>query len=104
VIVARILSVLAAIFLVTAFAVASIWSPDMLLVNLLGSVDGDIVPALQGFITGNLPPWAWTDLAWPLLDRPAWLMPTAVGLILFGGAISLSGPKGSRAGPRRWRS
>ncbi len=48
-IVARILSVLAAIFLVTAFAVASIWSPDMLLVNLLGSVDGDIVPALQGF-------------------------------------------------------
>jgi hypothetical protein len=103
VIVARILSVLAAIFLVTAFAVASIWPPDMLLKSLLSMADSDLLPNLQRFISDNLPPWAWTDVAWPLLQRPAWLLPTAVGLVFFGGAISLSGPKGSRTRPRRWR-
>jgi hypothetical protein len=103
VIAARILSVLAAIFLVTAFAVASIWPPDMLLKSLIDLATPDFVPQMQQFISANLPPWAWTDVTWPLLQRPAWLLPTAIGLVFFGGAISLSGPKGSRTRPRRWR-
>ena len=102
-IIARILSVLAAVFLVAAFAIASIWPPDTLLKTLLSMADPDFVPALQNFAADQLPSWAWTDIAWPLLQRPAWLLPTAVGLVFFGGAISLSGPKGSRQRPRRWR-
>lgn len=102
-ILSRILSVLAAIFLVTAFAVASIWPPDTLLKTLIAMADPNFLPAFQRFISNNLPPWAWTDVAWPLLQRPAWLLPTALGLVFFGGAISLSGPKGSRTRPRRWR-
>jgi len=104
VILARILSVLAAAFLVMAFAIASIWPPDTLLKTLIDMADAGFVPALQKFVAAQLPSWAWTDVAWPLLQRPAWLLPTAVGLVFFGGAISLSGPKGSRTRPRRWRS
>lgn len=97
----RTLSVLAAIFLVAAFAVASIWPPDMLLKTLLAMADGTLVPGLQTEIQG-ISPWVWTNLAWPLLERPAWLLPTAIGLVFFGGAISFSGSRGS-ARPRRWR-
>jgi hypothetical protein len=39
-----------------------------------------------------------------VLERPGWLPPTAIGLIFFGGAVNLSGPRGSRTRPRRWRS
>lgn len=97
----RTLSVLAAIFLVAAFAVASIWPPDMLLKTLLAMADGTLVPGLQTEIQGTSP-WVWTNLAWPLLERPAWLLPTAFGLVFFGGAISFSGSRGSTR-PRRWR-
>ena len=102
-IIARILSVLAAIFLVSAFAVASIWPPETPLKSLMSMADPGFLPDFQSFMTANLPDWAWTDMAWPLLQRPAWLLPTAIGLVLFGGAISLSGPKGSRQRPKRWR-
>lgn len=98
----RILSVLAAAFLVAAFAVASIWPPDMLLKTLLSMADVTIVPELQKTIEGGISPWIWTNLVWPLLQRPAWLLPTAIGLIFFGGAISFSGSRGSTR-PRRWR-
>ena len=101
---ARILSVLAAAFLVVAFAVAALWPPDMPLKDLLGMADSSWVPALQVFVQNTLSPWVWTNLAVPVLERPGWLPPTAIGLIFFGGAVNFSGPRGSRTRPRRWRS
>lgn len=100
---ARILSVLAAVFLVGAFALASTLSPDTPLKDALGMVDSGWMPALQRLIQTGLSPWAWDNLAMPVLQRPVWLPPTAIGLIFFGAAVSISGPRGNRAGPRRWR-
>jgi hypothetical protein len=104
VIAARILSVLAAAFLVMAFAVATFWPPDTPLKDLLGMIDSGWVPAMQAFVQKAMSPWIWTNLALPVLERPGWLPPTAIGLIFFGGAVNLSGPRGSRTRPRRWRS
>ncbi len=101
---ARILSVLAAAFLVTAFAVATFWPPDTPLRDLLDMIDSSWVPALQIWIGKGLSPWLWSNMAVPLLGRPGWLPPTAIGFIFFGSAVSLSGPRGSRTRPRRWRS
>ncbi|GAB0114723.1 hypothetical protein [Acidisoma sp. C75] len=97
----RILSVIAAMFLVAAFAVASIWPPDATLGLLLAMADSSIVPRLQQTVFG-LSPWLWSAVIWPVMERPAWLLPTAIGLVAFGGAISLSGSR-STSRPRRWR-
>jgi hypothetical protein len=104
VIAARILSVLAAAFFVLAFAIAAFWPPDTPLRDLLGMIDSRCVPTLQLLIQKGVSSWAWTTLALPVLERPGWLPPTAIGLIFFGGAVNLSGPRGSRTRPRRWRS
>ena len=101
---ARILSVLAAAFLVMAFAVAAFWPPDTPLRDLLFMVDSSWVPTLQILIDKGLSPWVWTNVVMPVLERPSWLPPTEIGLIFFGGAVNLSGPRGSRTRPRRWRS
>ena len=68
---ARILSVLAAAFLVMAFAIAAFWPPDTPLRDLLGMIDSSWVPALQVFIQKGLSPWLWTNAAMPVLERPA---------------------------------
>ncbi|WP_284946994.1 hypothetical protein [Acidisoma cladoniae] len=100
----RIFSVLAAAALVAAFAVATFWPPEMPLKVLLAMMDDTWVPTAQAFVQTSLSPWCWANIAQPLLDRPGWLLPTAIGLIFFGGAVSFSGPRGSRTRPRRWRS
>jgi len=101
VIAARILSVLAAAFLVMAFAVAALWPPDTPLRDLLGMIDSSWVPVLQVWIEKGLSPWLWANVAMPVLERPGWLPPTAIGLIFFGGAVQLSRHRGSRKRPRR---
>lgn len=98
----RTLSVIAAMFLVVAFAVASIWPPDATLGLLLSMADEGLVPHLQQTVVG-ISPWAWSAIIWPVLERPAWLLPTATGLVVFGGAISISGSRSSTSRPRRWR-
>jgi hypothetical protein len=105
VIAVRILAVLAAAFLVAAFAVATLWPPDMTLAALIGMVDTTWLSAAQSFTLTSLSPWIWEQLAVPVLQRPGWLVPTAIGLIFLGGAVTLSGPRGSRGSrTRRWRS
>ena len=75
---ARILSVLAAAFLVTAFAIAAFWPPDTPLRDLLDMVDSGWVPALQAFTHDSLSPWLWANVVMPVLERPGWLPPTAM--------------------------
>jgi hypothetical protein len=104
VIAARILSVLSAAFLVLAFAIAAFWPPDTPLRDLLDMIDSSWVPALQVLIEKGVSSWLWTTIVIPVLERPGWLPPTAIGLIFFGSAVNFSGPRGSRTRPRRWRS
>jgi hypothetical protein len=95
VILSRILAVLAALLLVGAVAVAMLAPPDLPLGRALFLLDHDLPGALQGGIEAHFASWAWDDLALPLLVRPAWLIPAAIGLICAGISVTL----GSRTGP-----
>ncbi len=99
----RILSVLAAGLLVGAFAIATILSYDLSLGELVTMVDQGFVAWTRDATAAHLPAWVWQDLLVPLLTRPAWLLPAAVGLIC-GGAAATVATSGSTQRSRRKRS
>lgn len=99
----RVLAVLAAVFLVGAFALATLLPPMLSLGQLLAMLDHPLLVAAQNLVRARVSDWVWVDLALPLLVRPCWLVPTGLGLVLAGASLTL----GSRNGvPRshRWRS
>ena len=50
--------------------------------GLLLMIDHDLTEALRSGIEQHLAAWIWSDLAMPLLVRPAWLVPAALGIDL----------------------
>ena len=97
----RILASLAAALLVGAVAVALLGPPGMLLGQALLTIDDRILNALQSEVERALTPWLWTQVIMPVLVRPAWLPPAALGLICAG--LSLTLPQGRRAERPRQR-
>ncbi len=97
----RILAVLSAVLLVGAVAVALLGPPAMPLGQALLAIDHRALDALQSGVVHIFAPWLWTNVVLPVLVRPAWLPPTALGLICAGLALSL--PHGRRAERRRQR-
>jgi hypothetical protein len=49
----------------------------------------------------HLPPWLWQDVMIPVLQRPAWLMPTSLGLVLLGCAVTIGSRKSVARSHRR---
>ncbi len=84
------MAVLAAVFLVGAVAVATLGPPDMPLGALLLNLDHDLSMAIEDGLQARLSHWMWDDLVMPMLVRPAWLLPAAVGLVLAGVSLTLS--------------
>jgi len=97
----RILAILAAAFLVGAVGVALLGPPGMPLAQALLAVDHRILDVTQSQVEHILSPWLWTEVIMPVLVRPAWLPPTALGLICAG--LSLTLPRGRRAERPRQR-
>jgi len=89
----RILAVVSAILLVGSVALATLGPPSVPLGGLLLMIDHDMTEALRSGIEQYLASWIWSDLVMPLLVRPAWLVPAALGLICAGAAFSVSGSK-----------
>jgi hypothetical protein len=89
----RILAVISAILLVGAVALATLGPPSVPLGQLLLMADHDLTDALRSGIEQHLAAWIWTDVAVPVLLRPAWMVPAALGLIFAGAAFSVSGRK-----------
>lgn len=89
----RILAVISAIFLVGSVALATLGPPSVPLGQLLLMVDHDLTAALQTGMEHHLAAWMWEDLVMPLLARPAWLVPAALGLICAGAAFSVPARK-----------
>jgi hypothetical protein len=85
----RILTVLAAGLLVGAVALAILAPPSLPLGQLLLMLDNDATDAAHAFVGRHLSEWIWSDVAMPLLLRPAWLVPATLGLICAGAATSL---------------
>jgi hypothetical protein len=97
----RILAVLSASLLVGAVAVALLGPPGMPLAQALLELDPRILDGLQSGVERIFPSWMWTEIILPVLVRPAWLPPTALGLICAG--LSFTLPHGTRAERPRQR-
>jgi hypothetical protein len=97
----RILAVTAAMALVGAFALATMLPPMTSLAELVAMLDNPTLLALPQMVHGNAPQWVWDWLVLPLLMRPVWLLPAAIGVVLGGLAITLQGP-GAPKSPR-WK-
>ena len=92
----RIFAALAALFLVSAVAIAALAPLGMTLGQGLMLMDGTWLSWLQK----QSPPWSYTWLELPFLLRPLWLIPAGIGLICAGAAASLNF---GRASPSRRR-
>ena len=96
---ARVCAVFAAAWLVAAFALASLFPPELRLGQLISLADYSLLVGLQDLVRGHLSPWLWSYVCVPLLLRPAWFVPAALGIVSVGLAVTLN----SRAGPARSR-
>ena len=92
----RVLAVIAAVLLVCAAALAMIGPRTISLGKALNLLDRDLTARLQGWVEVSLGAWAWAEIAMPLMVRPAWFLPAALGLIVLGIALSIGGPKATR--------
>jgi hypothetical protein len=101
VIIRRILAVLAAVFLVGTVAAATLGPPDLPLGQVLLAIDHSMLDTLQSGVERIFAHWMWAELVLPVLIRPAWLIPAALGLICAGLSITL--PTGRRAERPRQR-
>ena len=86
----RVLAVLAAVFLVGAVATAALGPPNVPLGAALFMLDHDLLQVVEGGLQARVSLWVWDDMVMPLLMRPAWLLPAAMGLVCAGASLTLS--------------
>ncbi len=84
----RIFMMLSAVMLVGAFALASVGVQPPDLVTVLGWLDATWPDRLARLASS----WVTNRLIQPLLDRPAWLLPGSLGLILGAAAVTFPAP------------
>jgi hypothetical protein len=92
-ILSRIMAVLSATCFVAAFTVATLMPPATSLVELVADLDHPSLVWLKQASEAYLPSWVWLDMEVPMLLRPAWLLPTGLGLVLLGFAVTLGSRK-----------
>ena len=97
----RILAIISAILLVGSVALATLGPPEVPLGQVLLMIDRDLTGALRSGIEQHLSAWIWSDVALPVLVRPAWLVPAGLGLICAGAAFSVAGRKPASRPHRR---
>jgi len=97
----RILAVFAAVLLVGAVALAMLGPPAVPLGQVLFMIDHDLMEVAHRFIGLHIATWLWDYLVVPVMMRPAWLVPAALGLICGGMALSLSTRKTAHRSHRR---
>ena len=97
----RVLAVIAAMLLVGTVALATLGPPEVPLGQLLFMIDHDTMNRVQGWVIHYLGNWVWRYLASPVLVRPAWLVPAALGLVCLGASVTLSARKPAHRSHRR---
>ena len=100
---ARILAVISAMFMVAAFALATMLPPEMPLSQAISLVNHGWLVSFQDAMLKSVSAWVWANLVVPLLLRPVWILPITLGMITAGIAVTLSTRRGS-ANSRRRRS
>ena len=86
----RICTSLAACFLLLAFAVAALGPAGLSLGTAAYRLDGDLLVRLYH----DCPSLLWHRVVLPLLARPAWVLPAALGILCSGLAITAARPFG----------
>jgi hypothetical protein len=97
----RVLAVLAAVFLVSSAALATLGPPDLPLDQMLQLSGGGIMRGLEEWTRQHLASWVWNDIEVPLLARPAWLIPAALGIVFAGLAVTVTPRRGAPRHRRR---
>jgi hypothetical protein len=97
----RILAVLAAMLLVGAVALAMLGPPEVPLGQALFMIDHDLMEAVHTFVGTHLATWLWDYVFVPVMVRPAWLVPAALGLVCGGVSLTLSTRKSAHRSHRR---
>ena len=95
------MAVCAAVLIVIAVALGTLDPRPQLLGELLSRIDGSLPERLHASIGRWCGDWAWTGMAMPLLQRPAWLPPASLALLAAGLALSLPGRKTPHRSRRR---
>jgi len=84
VMISRLLAVLAATLLVTAFSLFMLTPYDLSLAQGVTAMDPAMLRHLQSAVRHTIGAGSWTYLAVPVLARPVWLLPFCAGLICAG--------------------
>jgi hypothetical protein len=87
--------------MVTAFAIASLFPPDLSLSKLLSMASFNALVAFQDFVRDHIGLWLWTYICFPLLTRPAWFLPLGLAVVTGGVAVTLSTRPGTARSRRR---
>jgi hypothetical protein len=95
----RIFAVLAAILLVAAFGLILLAPYDMPLVQGMSALDPTLLRHFQHAVLHTLGSRVWARIVTPILARPVWLLPLALGMVCAGVAATTSAP----ATPHRTR-
>ncbi len=87
---AKLFASVGAICLVASFAVASLMRPFATLAELLVLFDHRMFTVWNKAEHSTMATWLWMHLVMPLMVRPAWLVPTGMGLMCVGAATSFA--------------
>ena len=95
---ARLFAVLAAVFLVGSVALGALLQPGTNLAQAMLDINNATLDRFKAVS----PVWIWEWVCVPLLVRPVWLLPAALGLIAAGVAATFN--LGEASSHRRKRS
>ena len=98
---ARILAVISAMCFVLAFTLALMLAPDTTLGQAVSTVHLHWLAAIQDVARKSVSEWAWMNVALPVLMRPVWLLPTGLGLVVAGAAVTMATRRGATRSHRR---
>lgn len=87
---AKLFAALGALCLVASFAVASLMRPWATLAELFAVLDHRMVLVWDRAEHSSAVTWLWLHVVMPLMQRPAWLVPTALGLVFVGAATTFT--------------
>jgi hypothetical protein len=87
---AKLAAATGALSLVLAFAIASLMNPFLSLAQLLTTQAPLWMASVAHAEHTGVALWLWDYVALPLLLRPAWMIPTMLGVVLVGLAAQLA--------------